>query len=643
MRTQFRIVLIALAASVPAACPAAEPGAAASAKDRPNILWITCEDLSPVLGCYGDRQAVTPNLDRLAAQGVRYTHAYANASVCSPARSTLITGIYATSLGTQHLRSVLPLPEGVRPFPVYLRQAGYYCTNNAKEDYQFKTPPETWDESSRKAHWRKRKPGQPFFSVFNLMTTHQSRIRFDEKRIPAMARLKPNQRHDPAKMVLPPYYPDTPLVRRDVARVYDLATAMDYQVGDFLQQLEDDGLADDTIVFFYADHGTGMPRHKRFLHDSGIHVPLVIRFPEKYKHLAPAAPGSTTDRLVSFVDFAPTVLSLAGVKVPKTMQGVVFLGPQAGKPREYVFAYRDRVDEVYEMSRAVTDGRYLLIANFMPHRPRMQKSTFSEITNTRKELRRVAAEGKLAGAAKELMSDSKPNVELYDLRKDPHNIHNLAVDCDRYSGTGVLFRGLWRELGSWYDRTLDTGFLPEAEMFRRAQGTSPYSAMRGSGEKSIMKIVIAATGVNGRARGLPQRLKLLRDDDAAVRYWGAVGFLAARETLPESLVDKVAPALQDDCPEVRFTVAEFLCKHGRDKEGLPVLVEGLGQEDIHSRLYAAITLAALGEKARPALPQVRKALKDLDGVKGDYPMFVRWALGHVLENLGLPNTSGAMP
>jgi arylsulfatase A-like enzyme len=639
MRMTLHSVLLgglAAACCLPGPCPAAEPARPAT-QGRPNILWITCEDLSPVLGCYGDRQAITPNLDRLAAEGVRYTRAYANASVCSPARSTLITGMYAVSLGTQHLRSVLPLPPEVRPFPVYLRRAGYYCTNNFKEDYQFKTPPETWDESSRRAHWRKRKPGQPFFSVFNFMTTHQSRIRFKEKQIPAMARLKPGQRHDPAKMALPPYYPDTPLVRRDVARVYDLATAMDYQVGDLLKQLEEDGLADDTIVFFYSDGGTGMPRHKRFLHDSGIHVPLIIRFPEKYKHLAPAAPGSTTDRLVSFVDFAPTVLSLAGIKVPKIMQGVPLLGPQAGKPRKYVFAFRDRVDEVYEMSRAVTDGRYELIENYMPHRPRMQRSTFSEITNTRKELRRLAAEGKLTGAAKELMSPTKPRLELYDTTQDPYNVHNLA-DSPEHRGT---VERLHARLCRWMIDTRDTGLLPEPEMFRRSAGRSPYTMARTPGKFPVEAVLAAAELVGAGPETRPKQAALLAHADPAVRFWAAVGLLA-QGTAARPAEEKLAAALRDRCPEVRCTAAEALVKLGRRKEAVPVLMAGLEQKDVYSRLYAAITLGQLGPEVRLDLDAVAKAI-EANRAKGDYPMFIRWALGHVLENLGLPNTAGALP
>jgi len=323
---------------------------------RPNILWITCEDISPHLGCYDDAYAITPNLDRMAREGVRYTRAFATASVCTPARSCLITGVFASSLGTEHLRGPQPLPKTIRCFTEYLRRSGYYCSNNVKEDYNFITPPGAWDESSNTAHWRKRKPGQPFFSVFNFTCTHQGQIRYSKEQFARLnAELPPQRRHDPARAPLPPYYPDTPEVRRNVAQLYAQISRMDQQVGELLEQLDNDGLAGQTIVFFYSDHGTGLPRHKRWLHDSGIRVPLIIRFPEKYRHLAPAAPGSRIDRLVSFVDFAPTVLSLAELKIPDWMQGRAFLGKQAGRARQYVFAIRDRVDEVYDFSRTVRE------------------------------------------------------------------------------------------------------------------------------------------------------------------------------------------------------------------------------------------------------------------------------------------------
>lgn len=299
---------------------------------HPNVLWITCEDLSPVLGCYGDTYAHTPNIDRLASEGVRYTNAFATAPVCSPARSCLITGVHAASLGTQSLRCQMPLPRGIGCCTSLLREAGYYCTNNEKEDYNFITPPAAWDESSNSAHWRKRPPEKPFFSIFNLMTTHQSRVRYGREEFEKInAGLAPEERHDPAKAPLPPYYPDTSAVRLNIATLYTQVTLMDKEVGDYLGQLEADGLADDTIVFFYSDHGTGLPRGKRWLHDTGIRVPLIIRFPKRFQPLAPVAPGFTVEDLVSFVDFPPTMLSLAGVPVPDYMQGRAFLGQQTGE------------------------------------------------------------------------------------------------------------------------------------------------------------------------------------------------------------------------------------------------------------------------------------------------------------------------
>jgi arylsulfatase A-like enzyme len=324
---------------------------AAAPAERPNILWITVEDMSPNLGCYGDRYATTPNLDRFAGEAVRYTRAFATAPVCSPSRSCLITGLYATSLGTQRLRSNFPIPDAIKGFPAYLRAAGYYTSNNVKTDYNTADEPrlirESWDECSGKANWRGRKPGQPFFSVINLMTTHQSRTSvwsFEEFERQVGSRLDPGLRHDPERAPLPPYYPETDLARRTLARYYDCITVMDQEVGQILADLAADGLAGNTIVFYYSDHGMGMPRGKRVLQDSGMQVPLMVRFPEKWRHFAPGGPDEALDRLVSFVDFPPTVLSLAGVDIPDHMQGTAFLGAKAGPARQFVYGARDRVD-----------------------------------------------------------------------------------------------------------------------------------------------------------------------------------------------------------------------------------------------------------------------------------------------------------
>ncbi|MBM3891904.1 MAG: sulfatase, partial [Verrucomicrobia bacterium] len=298
----------------------------ASPAARPNILWLTAEDICPNLGCYGDTYAVTPNLDRFATQAVRYTQAFGITGVCAPNRSCLITGVFPTRLGSHGMRSTTTLPAPVKCFSEYLREAGYYCSNNAKTDYNFAVPKDAWDECSRKGHWRNRKPGQPFFAVFNHEVSHESQIRVPEEKYQQnTARLTPAQRHDPAKAPVPAFHPDTPEVRRDWARYYDNITAMDYQVADKLKELEDAGLAEDTIVFFFGDNGTGLPGMKKWIWEGGIHVPLLVRFSKKWQHLAPAAPGQSTDRLVSFVDFAPTVLSLCGVKLLPHLQGTAFL------------------------------------------------------------------------------------------------------------------------------------------------------------------------------------------------------------------------------------------------------------------------------------------------------------------------------
>jgi len=330
---------------------------AAAPAERPNILWLTCEDMSPNLGCYGDPDAVTPNVDRLAARGVRYTQAFAPAGVCAPARSCLITGMYASSIGSHHMRSIATLPQSIRPFTTYLRQAGYFCTNQSKQDYNFKTPPDAWDIGrGAKAHWRSRQTDQPFFAVFNCVDTHESRIRGPTT---AKVLLTEAERRDPDRIHLPPYLPDTPLIRRDWARELDLITMMDKAwFPRLMGQLEEDGLADDTIIFFFGDHGVGLPRSKQFVYDSGMRVPLIIYFPPKWQYLAPAGPGSTVDRLVSFVDFGPTVLSLAGVPIPKHVKGRLFLGTQATAPRKYVYGIRDRMDERYDMTRTVRDDRF---------------------------------------------------------------------------------------------------------------------------------------------------------------------------------------------------------------------------------------------------------------------------------------------
>ena len=432
---------------------------------RPNILWISCEDISPDLGCYGDSYATSPNIDTLAAEGARYTRCFSVSGVCAPSRSAIITGMYPTTIGAMHMRSRAVPPPQVRCFPEYLRAAGYYCTNNSKTDYQFEPPFTAWDESSRQAHWRNRAKDQPFFAVFNLTVSHESSIRMPERRRERGGdRVPPELRHDPDEAELPPYYPDTPVVRKDWATYHDNITAMDMQVADILRQLEEDGLAGDTIVFFWGDHGRGLPRAKRWIYDSGIHVPLMVRWPGVLE------PGSTVDDLVSFIDFGPTVLSLAGVAVPAHMQGRPFLGGQKASARDYVYAARDRMDEAYDLIRAVRDKRYKYLRNYMPEVTYAQHINYMDEMPTMKEWRRLHAEGKLEGPSKIFFSETKPVEELYDTASDPHEVNNLA---DSPEHRDVLLQ-LRAEHERWRKRTKDLGLIPEPELMEGMRPGGKY-------------------------------------------------------------------------------------------------------------------------------------------------------------------------
>ena len=481
---------VLLSALALAACGAASepaPHALATALSAPdtapaplNILWIVAEDHGPHHGSYKDAYAVTPNLDRLASEGARFTRAFAVTPVCAPARSGIITGMYPTSVGSHHMRSTAVPPSHVKGFTEWLRAAGYFTTNNAKTDYNFSPwlPTETrravreaplglWDQNGEHAHWRNREPGQPFFSVFNLGASHEGQVRMpDERFAERTARLAPAARHDPAAAPLPPYYPDTLEVRRDIARYYDLVTVMDAEAGDILAALEADGLAGDTVVFFYGDHGWGLPRGKRWVYDSGLRVPLLVRWPGRIE------PGTVREDLVSFIDFAPTLLALAGVAVPEHMQGRVFLGEDAMPEPEYLFFTRDRMDETYDRIRAVRDRRYKYIRNFAPELPYAQRIAYMDLMPTMQAWRRLAAAGELEGAQRHFMAGTKPEEELYDTETDPHEVSNLTGDPTHAERLARMRAAL----DDWIVTTGDLGEIPEAELVRRFRPDGVYQA-----------------------------------------------------------------------------------------------------------------------------------------------------------------------
>jgi uncharacterized protein (TIGR02145 family) len=437
---------------------------------RRNVLCIVCEDISPRLGSYGDPLALTPVLDRLAREGVRFTRMFSSAGVCAPSRAALVTGMYASSIGANNMRTSsadrvgLPPyeaapPPAVRPFAEYLRAAGYYTTNNAKTDYQFKPPLTAWDENGRDAHWRHRPEGMPFFSVFNLETTHESQV-WDRANDPVAVA--------PERVLLPPYYPDTPPVRRDVARVYSNVAVMDRQVGELLAELDEAGLADETVVIFYSDNGGPLPRGKRELLDSGLHVPFLMRFPDG------SHAGTVVDDLVAFVDIPATILSLAGVPVPKHMQGHPFWGDPKAPPRELVFAARDRMDEEVDHVRAVRDRRFKYLRNYRPDLPRYQDIDYRKQMAAMPEILRLRDEGRLDAVQSLWFQPTKPAEELYDTETDPHEVRDLAGDA----AYRPHLERLRAALDAWLLEIGDRPGRPETELIESLWpgGVQPHTA-----------------------------------------------------------------------------------------------------------------------------------------------------------------------
>jgi arylsulfatase A-like enzyme len=429
-----------------------------------NILWLSVEDMSPHLGCYGDFTVPTPNIDRLAKEGIRYTKAYCTAGVCAPSRNAIITGRWQTSNGGHNMRTLfdtypqitqLPKsyssvpPAEVRAFPEYLRAKGYYCTNNEKTDYQFEHNPLVWDESSNKAHYQNRTTKQPFFAIFNHVGTHESQV-WVKKDKPL--------RVDPAKIKVPPYYPDNALTRQDMARFFTNISEMDDWVGEKIAELEKNGLLDNTIIFFWSDHGDGLPYVKRELYDRGLMVPLIVRFPDK------RMAGTNNDRLISMIDLAPTVLSLVDISTPKQMYGKAFLGKHATpKGHDYIFAARDRMDSEYDRVRAVSDGRYKYIYNFEPQKPAYQNIQFRLQQPMMAEIIRLRDAGQLTGDAARWFAPEKPQEELYDTQNDPQEFSNLVAD-PKYKQ--VLGR-LRKVMQDWQKNVPDYGAIPEKELVKQ--------------------------------------------------------------------------------------------------------------------------------------------------------------------------------
>ena len=450
---------------------------AQTTSEKPNILWISVEDIGPLLEVYGDKSIRTPNIERLAKEGIIFTNAFATAGVCAPSRSSIITGMYPVSIGTHNMRTgphyayrepeaetyksyvslkdirgrnipeyaTVP-PPFVKVFTEYLRAAGYYTSNAAKTDYQFNSPMTAWDEIGKDAHYKNRNKGQPFFAVFNHEITHESRI-FMKKEDPMLA--------DIHNIKIPTYFPDLPIVRQDIARAYSNIIELDQQIGKLLDQLKAEGLLDKTIIFFWSDHGGPLLRQKRAVGNSGLRVPLIVRLPNG--NMA----GTKVEDIVSLMDLGPTVLSLAGIKPPAYMHGKAFLGPYKTKiPHSYAFGSADRFDEAADMSRSVIDGRFVYIKNFHPELPLIYRNAYREQIDMTRTLIEMDQQGKLTGDAAYIFMKTKPEEELYDLLNDPDEVHNLAQLPEHQA----QLKEMRSALGAWQIKVGDLGFIPEYDL-----------------------------------------------------------------------------------------------------------------------------------------------------------------------------------
>jgi arylsulfatase A-like enzyme len=602
MRNKLHIALAALLIGSFIACQLCCAAEKSVASRRPNILWLVSEDNGRLLGCYDDPLARTPTLDKLAREGVLYERCFAQ-PVCAPSRFTLITGMYAVGHGpAHHMRAQGKIPSGLKGFPAFLREAGYFTSNNAKTDYNSPIKvTETWNISNRNAHWRKRSdPEQPFFSVFNHEVTHESclfqtnDLSFD---------FTPT---DPARVRIPRYQPDTPEMRADWARYYDHLAVLDGQIAGKLKDLRDAGLAEDTIIFYYSDNGGVLPRTKRFLQESGTHVPLIIYFPPRWRHLAPAPPGSRIKDPVSFVDFAPTVLSLTGTKIPQYMQGRPFAGPAKAAPNEFVFLTRDRMDERYDMMRAIADSRWLYIHNYRPDLPYVQPLEYMFQARGYQSWARMAREGKLTPATAQFWGQ-KPTEELYDTSADPDSVKNLA-------GNPAHRPTLERMRNALKQRVVevrDNGFLPEGsalEGYETSHNTNAYPVER--------VFMLANVASERNPANLPKLIEALEDPCEPVRWWAAQGctMLGVRAAPADTALRK---HLDDPSGAVQVAVAEALASIGKPEVALPVPERWLKSADSPwFGLQAANVLDRLGESARPALPTMREALKRVADAEG---------------------------
>ncbi len=566
---------------------------------KPNILWIVSEDNSPWIGAYCDSLAQTPNLDKLAANGILFTNAYSNAPVCAPSRCTLITGMYANGLGTQHMRSTYSIPDSIRFYPEFLRKAGYYTTNNVKKDYNTIDRPQAWDESSKTATYKSRKKGQPFFHIQNLTISHESRLHFDS--IPKT----PTER-----VKLYPYHPDTPEMRKDYAVYYDRMQDLDMQIGEILNELEKEGLADETIVFYYADHGGPIAGTKRFATQQGLQVPLIVRIPEKYRHLTAYESGQRVNRPLSFIDFPPTLMQIANIEIPKQFQGKPFLQPD--DHQDLVFGFAGRMDESMNMVRTVTDGKYRYTRNYFPKQP---YGTHIQ-TLWKAPGMRSWHDAFLAGktnAAQSAFFEARPYEELYDIENDQYQINNLVSDTQFSKVKGQLSQALTQ----WQLDIGDTGFIPEL-MLQDADETGHAYSYSQSEDYPITTIMALVEKVNTTPNTHREAfLEALASDNTVIQFWAAQGFLnvnplSAKETIT------LKKRMGDARPEIGMVLAEVLFQNDEQDHAIAFLNDMLNDEKLMNRVQALNAISRFSAVPKELKEKLKEIGAQQEGRKRPY-------------------------
>lgn len=600
MRRNFQLLTVLFLYLLWPACRQAEE--AQEDLPPPNIAWFMSEDNSPFLGVYGDTLAHTPALDRFGREGLIFDNAFSNAPVCAPSRSTLITGVLPVTMGSQHMRSEVKVRDYIRFFPNYLREAGYFNTLRLKRDYNIPKQDSTWaiDEWWMAPDaFKGRKEGQPFFMFYNTWMTHEGRIHDHSKKYDyfrnTFENLSPEAQDSLIATIhpisaeeapVPPYLPDVPEVRKDIALYYELMQMLDIEFARFLDELEKTGELDNTIILYTSDHGGVMGRSKRFIFESGLRVPMMMWFPEKYRHLAPAPMGSRVEEVVTFLDIIPTILQLAGVEVPGHFQGESFLAGSIGKMDEYGFGFRGRMDESYDMVRTIRSKEYRYIRNFMPFRPGGQHIRYLWNAANVRAWEEAYRNGQ-TNAEQSAFWQPRPAEELYLIADDPHNVRNLAA--------GPAYRDILRKMRkdalNFCIEYKDSGFIPEGQLFGAFKETGKVYQDQVA-EQPIERIIRAADYATRQP--VPDSLRaFLESGNAALRFWGAAGAIQlGAEAAP--LKDALLRLLDDESGDVSVMAAEALYKIGGQEAAMAAFSRLLDDENPYVVLRALNSLEAIG-------------------------------------------------